>query len=227
MGLADASCTGLSWAPTPPGAPPDPYSVWPQVFLEAVAAVDNPVCVGHSTGGEYLLSILDLEDRIRGLALVSTAPNAGWMPVYQAMTETNPLPGVVDAAERYMRKPSNAALARMAVESAPWNFGPAGLERGRELLRRMPYNMAAVEWSDQHFDHTYRATWWPQQLPTLVLSGAEDRIVTQRLWDDPRYGGPNVIRRTVTGAGHFLWIEQPQAAHDAFAELVGRIAAVK
>ncbi|MEO7122743.1 MAG: alpha/beta hydrolase, partial [Lacisediminihabitans sp.] len=63
-----------------PGAPANPYELWPQVFLEAVAAVDNPVCVGHSTGGEYLLSIPELEHRIRGLVLVSSAPNSEWMP---------------------------------------------------------------------------------------------------------------------------------------------------
>ena len=208
-----------------PGAPADPYSVWPQVFLEAVAAVKNPVCVGHSTGGEYLLSVPDLASRIRGMALVSTAPNAGWMPVYEAMTRADPLSGVTTATEEYLRRPSDETLGRMAVESAPWNFTPAALSQGRDLLTRMPYNMAAVEWSDQHFDRTYNAKWWPDQLPTLVLSGAQDRIVTQTLWDDARYAGPNVIRRTVADAGHFLWIDQPRAAHDAFAELVDHIGA--
>ena len=159
------------------------------------------------------------------MALVSAASNAGWMPVFEAMAQTNPLPGVIAATELYSRRPSNEALARITVESAPWNFTSAGLERGRELLARMPYNRAAVEWSDQHFDRSYVLKWWPEQLPTLVLSGAQDRIATQRLWDDPRYRGPNVIRRTIADAGHFLWIEQPQAAHDAFAELADRIAA--
>jgi pimeloyl-ACP methyl ester carboxylesterase len=50
------------------------------VLLEAVDAVLQPVAVGHSTGGEYLLSVLGLEKRIAGLVLVSTAPDCGWMP---------------------------------------------------------------------------------------------------------------------------------------------------
>ena len=83
-----------------PGAPADPYQLWPQVFLEAVAAVDNPVAVGHSTGGEYL------------------------------------------------------SLREVAVASAPWNFSAGSLDAGRELLTRMPYNRAAVEWSDRAFDST-------------------------------------------------------------------------
>lgn len=101
-----------------PGAPADPYSLWPRVFLEAVAAVDNPVCVGHSTGGEYILSIPDLEDRIRGMALVSTAPDAGWMPVYEAMTQANPLPGVIEAAEQYSRQPSDWAVSPLMMSMA-------------------------------------------------------------------------------------------------------------
>jgi len=87
----------------------------------------------------------------------------------------------------------------------------------------MPYNMAAVEWSDQHFDRTYLSKWWPQQLPTLVLSGAQDRIVTQELWNDARYEGPHILRRTVADAGHFLWIDQPKAARAAFTQLVRHI----
>ena len=59
-----------------PGAPADPYPLWPQVLLEAVNAVPHPVAVGHSTGGEYLLSVPGLEERLAGLVLVSTAPDA-------------------------------------------------------------------------------------------------------------------------------------------------------
>jgi len=43
-----------------------------------------------------------------------------------------------------------------------------------------------------HFDDTYTATWWPRRLPTLIISGADDRIVTQALWDNPRFQHDNV-----------------------------------
>jgi pimeloyl-ACP methyl ester carboxylesterase len=207
-----------------PGARADPYALWPQVFLEAVAAVKNPVCVGHSTGGEYLLSIPELEQRIRGLALVSTAPDAGWMPVFEAMCAANPLPGVAAAADRYEHDPTNDNLGRIAVESAPWNFTPDGVAAGRALLARMPYNKDAVEWSDKNFDRTYLASWWPATLPTLIVSGSDDRIVIQRLWNDPRYGGPNIRRRIIDGGAHFCWLERPDAVRDAFAQLTSDIA---
>ncbi|WP_372518098.1 alpha/beta fold hydrolase [Solirubrobacter ginsenosidimutans] len=88
----------------------------------------------------------------------------------------------------------------------------------------MPYNRAAVAWSAEHFDDTYRSAWWPTELPTLILSGGADRIVTQTLWDDERFTGEHVIHRTVHGAGHFPWIERPEEVAAAFADLADLIA---
>ena len=194
-----------------PGAPSDPYSLWPHVFLEAAAAFDRPVAVGHSTGGQYLLSIPHLEHRLRGVVLISSAPDAGWMPQYEAMTKAHPLPAVQAASRRYELDPSDAALGDVAVASAPWNFDVEHVDIGARLLARMPYNMRAVEWSAAVFDTGYIAAWWPVQMPTLIVSGRDDRIVTQQLWLDPRYRQPNVTHRWVERAGHWPWIEQPAA----------------
>jgi pimeloyl-ACP methyl ester carboxylesterase len=208
-----------------PGAPEDPYSLWPQVLLEAAEAVDRPVFVGHSTGGMYLLSTPALEQVLVGMALVSTAPDASWLPAFVEMTRHHPLPAVEHASAVYESEPTDGNLREIAVSSAPWNFTPGGLARGAELLRRMPYNGAAVAWSDAHFDHDYTANWWPRDLPTLIVSGGDDRIVTQTLWDDPRFTAANVIRRIIDGGAHFPWIDEPLAVRAAFADLAEAIAA--
>jgi len=122
-----------------------------------------------------------LEPLLEGLVLLSTAPNADWLPAFVAMSERHPLPAVATATERYEADPTDANLREIAVCSAAWNFTPASVEAGAELLGRMPYNGAAVAWSDEHFDHIYVSTWFPRQLPMLIVSGGEDRIVTQRL----------------------------------------------
>ncbi|MEO7124096.1 MAG: alpha/beta hydrolase, partial [Lacisediminihabitans sp.] len=181
--------------------------------------VDNPVCVGHSTGGEYLLSIPELEHRIRGLVLVSSAPNSEWMPIFEAMAQENPLPGVNDAAERYENDPTNVTLGQLTVQAAPWSFTAESVDAGRELFARMSYNKDAVDWSDRHFDRSYVAAWWPATVPTLVVSGSADRVVTQQLWDDPRYTGPNIRRHIIRDGAHFCWIERPDAVRAAFADL--------
>lgn len=199
-----------------PGIPDDPFRLWPRVLAEAAGTVPNPVFVGHSTGGMYLLSTPELENLLVGLVLVSTAPDASWLPAFVQMAELNPLPAVHAASERYAADASDENLAAVAVASAPWNFGPRSIAAGAEFLAQMPYNGSAVEWSDHNFDHDYALTWWPTRIPTLIVSGSDDRIVTQSLWDDPTFSGENVTRVWINEGAHFMWFENPEATKRAF-----------
>jgi len=201
----------------------DPFAAWPQVLLEAAQAVPNAVYAGHSTGGMYLLATPALQGHIRGLVLLDTAPDCRWHAEYLEMTRRHSLPGFDEAIAAYGDDPSIENLRALAVASAEWNFTQAGLSAGRDLLSRMPYNSAAVEWSDAHFDHVYRAQWWPTNIPVLRLYGDSDRIVSQRAWQDARFETPNLIARAIPGAGHFPWIENPQAVAAAFREFATRL----
>lgn len=209
-----------------PEATDDPFRQWPGVLREALTGLSNCIYVGHSTGGMYLLSTPELERELAGLVLISTAPDASWHPRYVAMTGRHPLAEVDAAARQFEKNPCNETLGALAAASTPWNFTAQGLAKGRELLERMPYNLAAVEWSDKHFDHTYVASWWPATLPTLIVSGADDRIVAQDLWDDARFQGTNVLHRSIDGGGHFPWIERPDLVGRAFAELASNVVEV-
>jgi len=202
----------------------DPYASWPQVLLEAAQAVPNPVFVGHSTGGMYLLATPRLSEVVRGIALLDTAPDCSWHPEYVDMTRRNPLPAFERAALEYSRDKWAANLTILAVTSAEWNFIPAALDAGRALLSRVPYNVAAAEWSDGHFDHSYEALWWPAEIPVLRLWGDQDRIVSQRAWGAPRFNTPNVMARAIPEAGHFPWIDNPRAVTRAFAEYAKTLA---
>lgn len=220
-GLADAlEVPGAIWLVDLPGdgsnlVDGDPYARWPGVLVEAAAEVPDAVYIGHSTGGAYLLSCPELRDRVRGIGLLDTAPNCDWYAKYVQMTKEHPLPEFDAAMARYSSEPTQANLASLCVASAEWNFSPAGVEAGRALLAAMPYNAAAVEWSDKNFDHTYRAAWWPE-VPLLRLAGADDRIVSQDDWDAPQYHTPNVLHWVVPGAGHFPWVENPRSVTEGF-----------
>ena len=233
--LADAlDVPGTIWMVDLPGDGsnidlPEPaggyYRAWPQVLIEAAQALPNCVYVGHSTGGMYLLSVPELETHLKGLVLIGSAPDARWHARFVTMAGENPLPAVNAASERFEADKSAENFRAIAVAAADWSFTPDGLTAGRQLLARMPYNQAAVEWSEHNFDHTYAAAWWPQSLPTLILSGAEDRIVAQDLWGDPRFQGENIMRTIVEDAGHFLWLEKPDQVRAAFSALVTRLQA--
>jgi len=210
---------------TPPGAGPDPFAAWPQVVAEAAQALPNVVFAGHSTGGMYLLATPALEQHIRGLVLLDTAPDAGWHPRFVEMTVHHPLPAVAAASARYEQDRRDENIAAIAVASAEWNFTAQGLAAGRDLLARMPYNSAAVDWSDRHFDHVYRAAWWPREIPVMVVAGADDRIVWQGGWQDDRFHGANATFETIANAGHFPWIENPAEVAAAFSRFAKTIAA--
>ena len=220
-GLAEAmEVPGTVWLVDLPGdgsntVQGNPYDRWPGVLVEAAAAVSDAVYVGHSTGGAYLLSCPDLKDTVRGIALLDTAPNCGWYAKYVQMTKDNPLPEFERALAAYMADQSQSKLAALCVASAEWNFSAPGLQAGRTLLAAMPYNAAAVEWSDKNFDHSYRASWWPE-VPVLRLAGMDDRIVSQDDWEAPEYHTPNALHWLVPGAGHFPWIENPREVAEAF-----------
>jgi pimeloyl-ACP methyl ester carboxylesterase len=226
--VQSAALPGRSWLVDLPGdgsnfVEGDPFRQWPWVLLEAARALPDPVFVGHSTGAMYLLSVPELEPHIRGLVLISGAPDARWYSHYLRMATENPLPALQMANHAFNANKSNETLRDLAVASAPWNFSADALLLGEALLARMPYNLAAVEWSDRHFDHTYELKWWPTDLPTLILSGSHDRIVEQSFWDDARFAGENVIWLTIEDGGHFPWIEQPIAVREAFAAFVAKL----
>jgi pimeloyl-ACP methyl ester carboxylesterase len=226
--LADAmQVRGSIWLVDLPGdgsnrSPHDnPFASWPQVLVEAAESVSDAVFVGHSTGGMYLLSTPQLRNCVRGLALLDTAPGCEWHAEYVEMTRNNPLPEFDRRAANYARNKTLENLTALVVASAEWNFTSAGLDAGRALLARMPYNSDAVQWSDAHFDHTYRALWWPGEMPVLRMWGDSDRIVSQRGWDAPNTS--NVMARAIRGAGHFPWIENPAAVTQAFREFAREV----
>lgn len=88
----------------------------------------------------YLLSVPTLESHLVGMALISSAPDAGWRGPFSEMTKRRPLPGVEAATRVYEAEKTAEALRELAAESAPWNFLPGALDVGRELLRRLPWS---------------------------------------------------------------------------------------
>jgi pimeloyl-ACP methyl ester carboxylesterase len=206
-----------------PGAPPNPYGTWPNVFLEAVAAVPHPVAVGHGVGAMFLLALPTLETSLEGLALLSSAPDAGWLTARARVRASHPLPGAIAARGRYDARPTAARLAELTIASAPWLFTVESVVAGVDLLQRLPYNADAAQWCTEGFERHFLASWWPTRLPTLILGGDRDQTVPQDLWDDAFYRGAHVRRLVITNAAHFPWMERPLAVRAALLDLARRI----
>lgn len=197
---------------------PESFSKWPIALIEAISQFDNVILVAHSTGGMYALSVPELESRLAGLVLLDSAPNAGWQASFAEIVKDFPVPGLEVLQERYEKKPNNQNLKEVTVASAPYLFTQRGQASGIELLRSLPYNYETCQWSEKHFDRTYQAKWIPKTISTLILSGEKDLITPLKLFqNDKRFSRKNIIFKSIEGAGHFPWIENPAEVAIQFA----------
>lgn len=195
------------------------FSKWAQALIEAVQAFDRVVLVGHSTGGMYALSLPELEDLLEGLVLLDSAPHSGWQAAFGETVKSFSIPEINDLEETYRKSPNNAALKVLTLASAPYLFTQEGMEMGKEMLASLPYNYEACEWSAKHFDTSYTAKWFPRNLPTLILTGEKDLITPLRLFkESPQFQRENIVFKSISGAGHFPWLENPQEVSAAFDE---------
>lgn len=232
QGLADcAALPGRTWLVDLPGdgsnlrdAPGDEaFSGWPTVLLEAFEGMAQPVAIGHSTGGMYLLSVPELASRLKGLVLIGCAEDARWQDDFATMAQQHPLPEADLAQRNFAGQPGDANLRALLVATASWSFTPEGLDEGRRLFAGLPCNLAAMNWSASQFDPAYQARWWPESMPVLLLAGEHDRIVGAHRFQAQRYRGRNVHRERIAGAGHYPWVEHPEQVRQALQRFSARL----
>jgi len=195
------------------------FSHWSSALLEAVSEFKHVILVAHSTGGMYALSTPEIEKYLDGLVLLDSAPDVRWQTSFENVLKDTPLPGLETLQEMYGKHPSNEALKALTIASAPYLFTKNGLEVGIEMLSSLPFNYEACQWSEEHFDQTYKAKWVPQKIPTLILSGEHDLITPLRLFSEEKlFRRENIELRSIKNAGHFPWMESPLDVAAAFNE---------
>lgn len=165
----------------------------------------------------YALSLQELEGFLEGLILLDSAPNARWQASFAEIVRDFPVPGLEVLQERYEKHPNNQTLKEVTLASAPYLFTQRGQAFGIESLRSLPYNYETCRWSEKYFDQTYQAKWIPETIPTLILAGEKDLVTPLRLFkDEKRFNRDNIIFKSIKGAGHFPWIENPTEVAEAF-----------
>ena len=134
---------------------------------------------------------------------MSTTPDSSWLPAFIAMTEQNPLlcrrdchPGVGEGPDRRESRRDSSRACRLELRTRLCRHRP-------RPARPHAVSRPAATWSDENFDHTYTANWLRATLPTLIIIGGDDRIVTQHLRDDGRYSGNHVTRAVIDDGAHF------------------------
>lgn len=193
------------------------FKKWPLAMEEVVDAFDNVILAGHSTGGMQALSVQSLEKKLSALVLMNSAPDASWQHALANMMKVSPIAGLDRLDKIYKAHPSNEILKELTMTAAPYFFTKKGLKKGKAFLQSLSYNYQICDWSQEHFDGTYKAKWFPKNLLTLIISGAEDHLTPINLFKDhPKFNRNNILIKEIPHAGHFPWIENPNGVATAF-----------
>ncbi|CEG57299.1 alpha/beta fold hydrolase [Legionella fallonii] len=195
------------------------FSHWSSALADVVASLDNVILVAHSTGGMYALATPILQSWLKGLVLMDSAPNSSWQHLFSKYVQQNPIDELNNLHEQYLISPNNELLKKMVLASIPYLFSEAGLTRDLSFLENLPYNHQTCDWSAQNFDNIYQAQWIPEFIPTLIFSGENDHITPLQLFHDAtQFRRNNILMKTISQAGHFPWIDNPEAVCLAFSE---------
>lgn len=200
------------------------FAHWPDALLEAVSTLKNVILVAHSTGGMYALSTPKLEKVLVGLVLMDSAPDSSWQEEFVQYVQAHPLKQSNQLQAKYAKKPNNMLLKKITIASAPYSFTRKGLRKGISLLKTLPFNYKACEWSGKHFDQTYQAKWVPKKIPTLILAGEKDQIIPLHFFiQSKKFKRKNIMLREIKNAGHFPWIENPKGVVRVFNEYTQKL----
>lgn len=199
------------------------FSHWSKALLEAIDTFENVILVAHSTGGMYALATPALEKKLTGLVLMDSAPDASWQKLFASVVDAHPIPEIEKLHQQYITHPNDQTLKELTILSAPYLFTKDGLTMDISFLNSLPYNHKTCDWSAANFDQTYKATWIPQNLPTLIFSGEYDQVTFDLFSGSQQFISNMIMIRKIKNAAHFPWIENPQGVIDVFAEFVSKI----
>ncbi len=193
------------------------YDTWVAIFPEVIARFDRPVLVGHSFGGMFPLLFPMLEHSLEGFVILHSAPCL-WLEEAARYAQEHHLPNLDDVLKEFSENPSEEMLAKSLEACAYYYFPPHHLEQGREALKNMQLQYAACAWWLQYAqDHNLNAQWIPEKVPTLILGGKYDGICPFQLFrNDSRFHRANIEMLYLEKAGHFSWMDDPEAVRKAF-----------
>lgn len=196
-----------------------PISDWRASLIQTITAFERVILVAHSSLGMYVQTMPELEAMLHGLVLIGSAPDASWQNTFAEYCRNDEDSLMLDAEKKYAGNPSDESLRTLLISQAKYCFtNQQSLIAGIELIKKLPVNHAASElYSDIFNSKTYEATWIPQQLPTLIIGGSTDHIISLELFKkNNRYRRNNILIKEISDAGHYPWFENPKEIIMAF-----------
>lgn len=200
------------------------FDRWFELFPAIFEKFENPILVGHSFGGMFPLLFPELENKLKGLIILNSAPSL-WLEEAVNYSRQFNLPDLSKPMQQFTEHPSQKTFEVALDACAPYYFPQATLEQGRKLLLQIPFQyLPAVWWQRKAIEMQFCAKWVPQNIPTLLIGSKYDCICPFTLFEkDKRFQRDNVKMSFIEDAGHFPWLENPKAVKNAFGEFISKL----
>jgi pimeloyl-ACP methyl ester carboxylesterase len=208
------------------------------VLAATVAGRGPVVLVGHSMGGMTIMALAAQQPElfgttVAGVVLISTAagqvdptvllpaplrPAARWAaPPLLRGSATGRRAQLV---ERFRQAGGDLAfLTTRYVAFGDPDASPATVDFLERVIRSTPIEVVADFFLALRDHDKYSALGTVGQVPTVVLAGAEDRLVPLRLSQDLAAGIPGASLVVVPGAGHAIILERPEIVTEEISDL--------
>lgn len=207
------------------GIPPDyNFDTWFDLLMPLIQNFENPILAGHSFGGMLPLLFPELEEHLKGLVILNSAPSL-WLEEAVFYARKYHLPDLSKEIQDFNLNPNEATFKIALNACMPYYFPPSSLEIGKEMLQDLPFPFQpAVWWQLKASEINFCAEWIPKQVPTLIIGGTFDCICPFSLFQkDLRFNRPNIKMVKVEKGGHMPWIEDPQTVVDLFQEFKDKL----
>jgi pimeloyl-ACP methyl ester carboxylesterase len=201
------------------------YNRWFECVIPMVKRFENPIIVGISFGGIITLLTPELEDYLKGVVILSSTPRI-WLEEAAACAKKYNLPDLDPQLQEFILNPSEETCKKVLdVCVHYWFYKEESLAKLQALLLSTPFAFRPTFWwLDKVASCGYTATWIPENVPTLIIGNEFDYMTPFEIFqNDPRFVRPNVALVEIKEAGHFNWIENPDAVKAAFQNFSARL----
>jgi pimeloyl-ACP methyl ester carboxylesterase len=212
--------------------------------LAAIVAATAPgsgpvVLVGHSMGGMTIMALASQRPelfgtKVTGVVLISTAASmvdpTAWMPAPLRLPARWVAPAVLRGSSRGRRadlvdRARQAAgdlafLATRFIAFADPDASPTAVDFLERLIRATPIDVVADFYLALHDHDKVEAIRVLGNVPTVVLAGADDKLVPRWQSEELAAGIPGARLVVVPGTGHAIILERPEAVTEEIADLV-------
>jgi pimeloyl-ACP methyl ester carboxylesterase len=195
------------------------YDQWFNFVIPMVKRFENPIVFGASFGGMITLLTPELENYLKGVVILSSAPRIWWEEASLCAIKYN-LPDLSPELQEFIVKPSEETLKKLIDVCVLhyYFYKEESIEKGRALLLSTPFAFQpAFWWMHKVASEGYTATWIPENVPALIIGNEFDYMTPFEIFqNDPRFLRPNIKMVEIKEASHFNWVDNPDAVKAAF-----------